>query len=274
MPQLPPVAAAAFVLCLLTVVVGTVVVVQVQSRRRRTRLAEMVRATAPIPRPSASLVEPPPAVTLAPLRGRDYGAAEREGGFQPFEERPARAPAPGRPARRLATHVEGMSPAPPATVAVAVTVAEPAPVIFPVGPVPDPVVDSVPPLAGEVVSVIGAESSVPARDAVSPAAQSEADVSQAREAATEPARPALAPSPRSLPAHEPQITVLPPRPAVPALSALMTREIALGDAARALRVALPDVLTMTDGRRLRRAVAIGTATSVVAVAFAIRGRRR
>lgn len=268
MPQLPPVAAAAFVLCLLTVVVGTVVVVQVQSRRRRTRLAEMVRATAPIPRPAVSQVGPPAATTLAPLRGRDFGVVGREGRFQPFEERPARAPAPGRPARRLATHVEGMSPAPPAAVAVAVTVAEPAPVIFPVGPVPDPVVDSVPPLAGEVVSVIGAESSVPARDAVSPAARSEADVSQAREAAPEPEPASVAP------AHEPQITVLPPRPAVPALSALMTREIALGDAARALRVALPDVLTMTDGRRLRRAVAIGTATSVVAVAFAIRGRRR
>lgn len=246
-----------------------VVVVQVRSRQRRTRLAEMVRATAPIPRPAASLVEPPPTATLAPLRGRGYGAAEREGRFQPFEERPARAPAPGRPARRLATHVEGMSPAPPATVAVVVAVAEPAPV----GPVPDPVVDSVPPPAEEAVAVVGAESSAPARDAVSPVARSEADVPQAREA-TEPAGPALAAPPLSLPAHEPQITVLPPRPAVPALSALMTREIALGDAARALRGALPDVLTMTDGRRLRRAVAIGAATSVVAAAFAVRGRRR
>lgn len=264
MPQLPPVAAAAFVLCLLTVIVGTVVVVQVQSRRRRTRLAEMVRATAPIPRPAVSQVGPPAAATLAPLRGRDFGVVGREGRFQPFEERPARAPAPGRPARRLSAHLEGMSPAPPAAVAV----------VFPVGPVLDPVVDSVPPPAGEAVSVVGAESSVPARDAVSPVARSEADVSQAREAATEPAGPALAASPLSLPAHEPQITVLPPRPAVLALSALMTREIALGDAARALRVALPDILTMTDGRRLRRAVAIGAATSVVAAALAVRGRRR
>ncbi len=298
MPQLPPVAAAAFVLCLLTVIVGTVVVVQVQSRRRRTRLAEMVRATAPVPRPAVSLVEPPAAATLAPLRGKDYGAAEGEGRFQPFEERPARAPAPGRPARRLAAHVEGMSPTSAAAVTVVVAVAEPPLVVSPVGPVPGPVVDSVPPSAEEAVPVVVAESSAPAGGEVTPVARSEADVSQAREAATAPepvsvtpalpvtpsgsggvqvdelAEPALAAPPLSPPAHEPRITVLPPRPAVPALPALMTREIALGDAARALRGALPDVLTMTDGRRLRRAVAIGAATSVVAAAFAIRGRRR
>lgn len=58
------------------------------------------------------------------------------------------------------------------------------------------------------------------------------------------------------------------------LPALLMHEVALGDAARALRGVLPGALTMTDGRRLRRAVAIGAATSVVAAAFAIRGRRR
>lgn len=70
--------------------------------------------------------------------------------------------------------------------------------------------------------------------------------------------------------REPQVTVLAPRQVVPALPALMTREVTLGDAARALR----NSLTMTDGRQLRRAVAVGAATSVVAAAFAIRGRKR
>jgi len=305
-PQLPPVAAAAFVLCLLTVIVGTVVVVQVRSRQRRMRLAEMVRATASIPRPTVSTVEPPLAATLAPLRGRDYGAAGSEGRFQPFEERPARAPAPGRPARRLAAHVEGMSPTATPAAAVIVADAEPALVVSLVEPVeaePDPAVDSTLPPAEEVVSAVGAESLLPVWDEVPPIARPEADVSPDQEAATEPGLASVAPAPPvaplggdevrvdepvegasvvpppplSPPVLEPQITVLPPRlsaPALPALPALMTREIALGDAARALREALPAVLTMTDGRRLRRAVAIGAATSVVAVAFAIRSRRR
>jgi hypothetical protein len=56
---------------------------------------------------------------------------------------------------------------------------------------------------------------------------------------------------------------------VPAVTPLLTREVSLGDAARVLRG-----LTMTDGRQLRRAVAVGAATSVVAAAFALRGRRR
>ncbi|MBM4410089.1 MAG: hypothetical protein FJ037_01950, partial [Chloroflexi bacterium] len=103
MPQLPPVAAAAFLICLLTAIVGTVVFVQIRSRQRRMRLAEMVRVTAPIPRPVVSIVEPP-ATRLASLRGRDYGAAAQGGRFQAFEERPPRPPAPGRPARRLAAH--------------------------------------------------------------------------------------------------------------------------------------------------------------------------
>jgi len=68
----------------------------------------------------------------------------------------------------------------------------------------------------------------------------------------------------------PQVTVLAPRRVAPALPAMMTREMTLGDAARALR----NGLTMTDGRQLRRAVAVGAATSVVAAAFAIRGRKR
>lgn len=83
------------------------------------------------------------------------------------------------------------------------------------------------------------------------------------------------PSPASAPPeHEPQITVLPPRPTVPAFPALMMREVTLGDAARALRGVLPGVLTMTDGQQLRRAVAVGAVTSVLVAAFAIRGRRR
>lgn len=76
--------------------------------------------------------------------------------------------------------------------------------------------------------------------------------------------------PRRVPLREPQVTVLAPRTPVPALPAFMTRELTLGDAARVLRSSL----TMTDGRQLRRAVAVGAATSMVAAAFAIRGRRR
>ncbi len=75
------------------------------------------------------------------------------------------------------------------------------------------------------------------------------------------------------PRREPEIMVLARRAALPALAPLMAREVTLGDAARALRAALPAALTMTDGRQLRRAVAVGAATSVVAAAFAIRGRK-
>lgn len=70
--------------------------------------------------------------------------------------------------------------------------------------------------------------------------------------------------------REPRVTVLASRAPVPVLPAFMTREVTLGDAARMFRSSL----TMTDGRQLRRAVAVGAATSVVAAAFAIRGRRR
>jgi nicotinate-nucleotide--dimethylbenzimidazole phosphoribosyltransferase len=89
--------------------------------------------------------------------------------------------------------------------------------------------------------------------------------------------PGLSPLPLDVPEadrpHEPEIMVLARRAALPALAPLMTREVTLGDAARALRAALPAALTMTDGRQLRRVVAVGAATSVVAAAFAIRGRK-
>ena len=276
MPQLPPVAAAAFVFCLLAVIVTTTVVVQIRSRRRM-RLAQMVRATAPVPRPTASTAEQPLDATRAPLRGQSYRTVEQEGRFHAFEERPGREPAPGRPARRLAARVAYAAAvaAPPP-----VAIAEGAPPVEPAsGPAPSPhamshggLMEAAEAFDGSRVLVLAAEStetaSVPPPLAEGPAAE------------VTPPEPVVVaefnvpPPDPLLPGREPQITVLPPRPGAPALPALMTREVTLGDAARVLRGALPGVLTMTDGRHMRRAVAVGVATSVVAAAFAIRGRRR
>lgn len=326
MPQLPPVAAAVFVFCLLVVIVTTTVVVQIRSRRRRMRLAQMVRATAPVPRPTVSTAEQPLDATLAPLRGQSYHTAEQEGRFRAFAERPGREPAPGRPARRLAARVAYAAPvAPPPE-----PVAEPAPA-FPTPAVAEAEVEAVlgPPTEpalptselpifvepdGEPEPLFSAAShagltesaldisrarmsdaeafdaaSVPpplveepradapvVEELAAAVADREPVVVAAAPALNEPREPesAAPPRPSVPPVREPQITVLSPRPAAPALPALMTREVTLGDAARVLRGALPGVLTMTDGRHTRRAVAVGVATSVVAAAFAIRGRRR
>lgn len=246
MTELLPVTVAAFALSFLALTLGLVTVVRIRSRRRRTRVAELVRATTPIPRPAPSAAE---REVLPPLRGRDYGGAVAAGRFQPFEERPARAPAPGRPARRFAAHVAMISSAPVAV--------EEAP------PPPDTA-------ATAVSRAPEAEwTPLPPRGDAGTSVSEQNDIMSS----TEPAVPVPVAVP---PAREPKVTVLHPRPGpgTPMLPALLMHEVALGDAARALRGVLPGALTMTDGRRLRRAVAIGAATSVVAAAFAIRGRRR
>lgn len=298
MPQLPPVAAAVFVFCLLAMIIATAAVVRIRSRRRRTRLAQMVRATAPIPRPAVWTAAQPPKAALAPLRRQSYRAAEREGRFRAFEERPGRDPAAGRPARRLAArmaYATSVVPPPAATGAEAA----PSTLAGPARPAPPPRVAShaglmeaavdldgprarmsdakpsdaapaSPPHAGEP-RADGPLSEGPATE-VAAAGPAAAVAAAAFEEAREPE--SVAPPSARPPVRGPRITVLPPRPAVPGFPALMTREVSLGDAARVIRGALPGVLTMTDGQRLRRAVAIGAATSVVAVAFAIRSRRR
>lgn len=351
MPQLPPVAAAAFVGCLLVVIIATVVIVRVRSRRRGVRLAQMVRTTAPVPRPATSrIAQPPPAV---PLRGRPYQNAEESGRFVVFAERPQRDPTPGRPARRLAAQLAYAaapavalppSPSPVAPVAsappsremprfvyashtglaevvfdlnapgelemragpsgrvlrpVAETLATEPPVEEPTAEPPAAELPAVEfPIAEPLVTEAMAEAPVPelpmpespmAPVTEAPAAElppvetpvAEAPVlpsapepAEAIEEAREPEFASSSRRPSTPPLREPQITVLPPRPPVPALPAMMSREVTLGDAARVLRGALPSVLTMTDGRQLRRAVAVGAATSMVAAAFAIRARRR
>lgn len=298
MPELPPAAAAAFIISLLAVLAATLIVVRIRSRRRQTRLALMVRATAPIPRPTVSTIEPPPDSAPAPLRGQSYQSVEQRGHFAPFEERPGREPAAGRPARRPAAQVAHAAPVElPSAPAAA----------LPVTPAPRP--ESLPQTATspshETPSFTGlssegfsAQPSVTEVDTFVPAPAVAPDLDAAPAPMAPPkaagglAAPVsgvtsplieemprieesepqfAAPAPASAPRRTPEITVLPPRPALPAL---MTREVTLGEAARILRGALPDGLTMTDGRQLRRAVAIGAATSVVAAAFAIRGRRR
>ena len=335
MPQLPPAAAAAFVISLLMVILVTTVIVRVRARRRRMMLAEMVRATAPVPRPAVSSVTPileaPVEATPSPLRGNDYGRAEREARFRAFDERATtREPAPGRPARRLAAQVAHAAAATAPALMVErehpmqATAAVEAPEVSPVAasvaasievaavveesPPPPSAVAAAPPIGmqthGGLASVIleleRPMLAVPAmpRAAAEPAPVVEAEVDEPvvaeREPEQEPAvlavpaarespvpprtpqalreaiREAVREEPASEPIREPQVTVLAPRKVAPALPAIMTREMTLGDAARALRSGL----TMTDGRQLRRAVAVGAATSVVAAAFVIRGRKR
>jgi len=273
-PQLPPVAAAAFILTLLTAIVVTTVIVQTRARRRRMRLAEMVRATAPLPRPAVSVAELSPA-SKVPLRGQSYDAAREAGRFEPSPERRRREPAPGRPARRLAAHIAHAAAAAPATVGPAGAVADASPRYLSHGGL------------AEVASALleprgepgGVPSGEPVRGGVPSAASPplSARPVEAEPASAPPPRPGALrepASPSEARAREPRVTVLAARPAAPALPALMTHEFALGDAARLLREALPPALTMTDGRQLRRAVAVGAATSVVAAAFVIRGRRR
>lgn len=294
MPQLPPVAAAAFVVCLLAVVLITTVVVQVRSRRRRMRLAMMVRETAPIPRPGTPSAD---STELKPsLRGQNYQSAQRESHFHPFEDRSAaREGAPGRPGRRLAAQVahaaaaSAAPPEPPMVVEVhveaapAVAVAEPAvparsafalthgglaEIVFDFErPLLAVAVTPAPSSAPDANSVVAEVPEVPAFEAepVLAFASSQGASESRPEATREPIE-----EPRREPLRGPRVTVLAPRPPVPALPAFMTREVSLGEAARVLRGSL----TMTDGRQLRRAVAVGAATSVVAAAFAIRGRRR
>ena len=313
MPQLPPVAAAAFVFCLLAVIVVTTVAVQVRSRKRRTRLAQIVRATAPTARPAASTAEQPLEAVLAPLRGQSYRAAEREGRFVAFEERPAREPAPGRPARRLAAQVAYAaaveSPAPGAVpesapeppvpavdseamvnIVTGPVVIEPEPATFgavtePEAPSPSASHTGLTEMAWEAdapLQPISEAEALQAAPVPPPSAETRyVDEPEQRESpADEPLAAVIRsvveelderePASVATPRHRPEVTVLPPGPPVPALPALMTRELTLGDAGRALRGAL----TMTDGRQLRRAVAVGAATSVVAAAFMVRGRRR
>lgn len=403
MPQLPPVAAAAFVLCLLAGIAVITVVAQMRARRRRLMLAAMVRDSAPIPRPSVSTVDPSLMEALeavpTPLRGQHYQRAEREGRFQPFDDRPAtREGAPGRPGRRLAAQVAYAAPVaspppPPILEPPVVTVAPevvlpvadaeapavtppavPAPLeVLAEPPVPEvapdlPISSVLPttvaeqqvarshaglesvsfdldvsrgmkpeivevgdeartgdgtgvagqdaraelttaaevlvsePLAGASLAPEFAPESEPeavtgpAGEAASPASEG-AHLDQGAPPEPEPVVPATAfvdepanpgagtpaePIPARAPSdaprerREPEVRVLVPRahPSVPALPALMTREVSLGEAARVLRGVLPGALTMTDGRQIRRAVAVGAATSVVAAAFAIRGRKR
>lgn len=319
MPQLPPVAAAAFVLCLLAVIVVMTVAVQVRSRKRRTRLAQIVRATAPTARPAASTAEQPLEAVLAPLRGQSYRAAEREGRFVAFEERPAREPAPGRPARRLAAQMAyaaaaespapGAVPEPASEQPVPAVVDSEAMVSIVSGPV---VIEPEPSIHVGATFEAAAEPETPSPSAshtgltemaweadapLQPISEAEAlqaapvpppsaetryvDEPEQRESPAEEPLAAVIrsvveeldegePASVATPRHRPEVTVLPPGPPVPALPALMTRELTLGDAGRALRGAL----TMTDGRQIRRAVALGAATSVVAAAFMVRGRRR
>jgi hypothetical protein len=330
-PQLPPVAAAAFVITLLTVILVTTVIVQVRARRRRMLLAEMVRATAPIPRPAVSSVAPAPLeasleAALMPLRGNDYGRAEREARFRAFDERAPREAAPGRPGRRLAAQVAhaaaASAPAPvvePERALPVVAVVEPlqapeavAPVEVAAAPVelapaPPPVIVPAPaapiPTHGGMASIgldfagpVVLVSAMPLTDSAPATVEVTLDEPAGAERDPEPeVAPVLAEvvatapptaertsetlreaireavrEPAPEPLREPRVTVLAPRQVAPALPALMTRELTLGDAARALR----NGLTMTDGRQLRRAVAVGAATSVVAAAFAIRGRKR
>ena len=269
MPQLPPVAAAVFVFSLLAVIITTTIVVQIGSRRRRMRLAEMVRATAPVPRPAVSPIDPLPVGTPAPLRGRPYRAAEQQGSFRAFEERSGRGPAPGRPARRLAAQVAHAAPA--------VRSPERPAGPRPLRPTPEAEADPAPGNSAHAASPVIASHmglSEWTLDAeVAPARHlPHAEVAATVVAPSVSAAPLVEEAPE--PAWAPQVMVLPPRPGAAALPGLMTREVTLGDAARALRGALPGALTMTDGRHLRRAVAVGAATSVVAAAFAIRGRRR
>lgn len=359
MPQLPPAAAAAFVGCLLVVIIATAVIVRVRSRRRGVRLAEMVRTTAPVPRPATSRVAQPSPATAAPVRGRLYRSAEELGRFVVFVERPRRDPAPGRPTRRLAAQLAYAAAPPP----VAAPQPSPVPVVparprvalpsialalashaglaevlldltapgeremragtsggrsRPAAPVPtapwlveplapeDPIAQSPWLVEPTVVESAAVEPAALAEPAVAEPPKAEPSIAEPQEGeprvaellvaeplVVEPAAVESADAaPETLdeerepefvasswqastrPLREPQITVLPPRPPVPALPAMMSREVTLGDAARVLRGALPSVLTMTDGRQLRRAVAVGAATSVVAAAFAIRARRR
>ncbi|RLT37248.1 MAG: hypothetical protein DWI58_17410 [Chloroflexi bacterium] len=320
-------AAAAFVISLLMVILVTTVIVQVRARRDRMRLAEMVRATAPIPRPAASsvaaILEAPFDATPSPLRGNDYGRAEREARFRAFDERAStQEAAPGRPVRRLAAQVAHaaaatapppvVEPERPMPVAAAVEAPqaspEQAPVAAPievaavveVATPPSPTVSVAAPAArmqthGGLASVIldferpmvavtslaPPEPAAVVEGAIADPVVAEPEREQsvlAVPAAADPATPPRAPEALRQaihkavrePVREQKVTVLAPRHVAPTVPALMTREMTLGDAARALRSGL----TMTDGRHVRRAVAVGAATSVVAAAFAIRGRKR
>ncbi|TAK73388.1 MAG: hypothetical protein EPO16_12725, partial [Dehalococcoidia bacterium] len=151
MPQLPPAAAAAFVGCLLVLILATAIIFRVRSRRRGVRLAQMVRTTAPVPRPATSRVAQPPAPAVSPLRGRVYRSAEEFGRFVVFAERPRKEPAPGRPARRLAAQLAYA--AAPSVVAAPPAVAAPmvaAPFVV-VEPAPSPPLPPVVPVRPRVV---------------------------------------------------------------------------------------------------------------------------
>ncbi|TAJ16485.1 MAG: hypothetical protein EPO65_13205, partial [Dehalococcoidia bacterium] len=271
MPQLPPVAAAAFVFALLAVILITTVVVQVRSRRRRMRLAMMVRETAPIPRPAMPSAE---SVGLTPsLRGQDYLRAQGDARFEPFADRPTtREGAPGRPGRRLAAQVAHAAAASVAAAPVDGVSAVPAHTALASthGGLGEVILDFDHPLSA-VPSAPDASVVIEAAEAQSlPPGPVLASASEDHSFGWPAAEREPRQEPHREPLREPRVTVLAPRQPMPALPAFMTREVSLGEAARALRGSL----TMTDGRQLRRAVAVGAATSVVAAAFAIRGRRR
>lgn len=242
------------------------------------RLAAQVAYAAPVAAPlpeAASAVAP----LVVPTPGL-LGAAE---GTPPDASQSAGAtetgPLPRASEALVPTSLAPLLPAPPATMDE--VVARPVPAIE----VP-PVLESIPDpgpsslllthagLDAVTVEPVAVEPVV-TESLVEPATvEAMVDEEPAPAAAESTPPPPLPASPRQREQmRAPQITALPPRSAMPALPAIMTREVTLGDAARALRATLPAALTMTDGRQLRRAVAVGAATSVVAAAFAIRSRK-